>query len=285
VPVVVTGASGAVGRTLIPLLVEGGSEVRAVVRRREAAEDIRALGAKAAVCRLGDADALEAVMQGAHTVVHLAGALDLPDDAGYEESNLSTTRWVLDAGKDADVTRFLFMSYPGASPDSPNAYLRAKGAAEEAIRGSGLQHAIVRSTHVHGPRCRWLEEMRASARRPVAVVIGPGTQRVAPVFVGDVARVLAAADDRAHAVAGTFGLQGPDVLSVDEMVDLLAGRPRRKVHLGTAAARRSARLLGRRLAPALVEVMARDSLADAPDASAEFGVGLTSLRDGLAAAS
>jgi uncharacterized protein YbjT (DUF2867 family) len=108
---------------------------------------------------------------------------------------------------------------------------------------------------------------------------------VAPVFLGDVARVLAAADDRAHAVAGTFGLQGPDVLSVDEMVDLLAGRPRRKVHLGTAAARRSARLLGRRLSPALVEVMARDSLADAPDASAEFGVGLTSLRDGLAAAS
>jgi uncharacterized protein YbjT (DUF2867 family) len=281
VPVVVTGASGAVGRTLIPLLLERGSEVRAVVRRREAAESLRGLGAKAAVCRLGDADALEAVMQGVHTVVHLAGGLELPDDAAYVESNHSTARWVLEAAAEAGATRFLFMSYPWAAPDSPNAYLRAKGAAEDDVRSSDLQHAIVRSTHVYGPRCRWLEEMRAAARRPVALVVGDGTQRVAPVYVRDVARVLVAADDRAHAVAGTFGLQGPDVVSVDTLIDLLAGRSRRKVHFGPRAARRSALVIGRRLSPALADILARDSLADAPDAAAEFGIELTSLPDGL----
>jgi uncharacterized protein YbjT (DUF2867 family) len=283
VPVVVTGASGAVGRTLIPILTARGSEVRAVVRRREAVARLRQTGAKVAVCRLGDADAVEAVVRGAHTVVHLAGGLDLPDDAAYEEANLSTTQWVLEAAADEKVTRFVFLSYPGADPGSSNAYLRAKGAAETAIRESGLQHAIIRSTHVYGPGCRWLEEMRAAARRPVTPVVGSGSQRVAPILVGDLAAILAAADDRAVGVAGTYGAQGPDVVTADELIDRLAGRRKRKVHLRPGTARRVARLSGRRLSPALEEILAADSLSDAPDAAEEFGVPLTRLDDGLAA--
>jgi uncharacterized protein YbjT (DUF2867 family) len=292
VPVVVTGASGAVGRRVVPLLVRGGSEVRAVIRTGAAAEELRAAGAKVAVGRLGDTDTLEAVMDGAHTVVHLVGGLDLANVAAfgpdvtperlYEEANLLPTRWVLEVAVDAGVTRFLFLSYPGAEADASNPYLRAKGLAEDEIRGSGLQHAIVRSTHIYGPGCPWSQEMAASARRPVAVVIGSGSQRLAPVFVEDVAATLAAADDRAMEVRATFGLQGPDVVTADELVDLLAGRSKRKVHLSPGAARRAARILGRRLSPAVLDILAGDSLADGPDAAAEFGVPLTELRRGLA---
>lgn len=290
-PVVVTGASGAVGRRLVPLLVRGGSEVRAVIRSGSAADELRADGAKVAVGRLGDTDTVEAVLDGAHTVVHLVGGLELSNGAAsgpdatperlYEEANLLPTRWVLEAAVEAGVTRFLFLSYPGAAPEASNPYLRAKGLAEDEIRASGFQHAIVRSTHIYGPRCRWLEEMALSARRPVALIVGSGRQRLAPVFVDDVARVLAAADDRAVEVRGTFGLQGPDVVTADEMIDLLAGRPRRKVHLSPAAARQAARVVGRRVPPAALEVLAADSLADAPDAAAEFGVTLLPLGQGL----
>jgi uncharacterized protein YbjT (DUF2867 family) len=290
VPVVVTGASGAVAAALIPLLVGRGSEVRAVLRDRPAAGRLRDLGAKVAVCQLGHTDTLEAVMEGAHTVVHLAGGLDVSRPVGseaseddlYEESNLLTVRWTLEAALEARVSRFLFLSYVGADPDSINAYLRAKGRAEDEVRSSGLQHAIVRSTHIYGPGCRWLEEMEAAARGPVAVVVGDGRQEIAPVFVGDVAGVLAAADDRDVEVRGTYGLQGPDVLTADAFVDMLAGRRRRKLHLSPGAARRVARLTGRRLTPILLDVIAADSVADAPDAASEFGVSLTSLSDGLA---
>jgi uncharacterized protein YbjT (DUF2867 family) len=292
VPVVVTGASGAVGRRLVPMLVQGGSEVRAVIRSGAAADELRAHGAKVAVGRLGDTDTVEAVMDGAHTVVHLVGGLEITKAAAsgpditperlYEEANLLPTRWVLEAAAEARVTRFLFLSYPGASPDAPNPYLRAKGLAEDDIRASGLQHAIVRSTHIYGQGCRWMEEMAVSAQRPIAVVVGSGRQALAPVFVGDVARGLAAADDRAVEVRGTFGLQGPDVVTADDMIDLLAGRPKRKLHLSPAAARRAARLMGRIVPPAVLDVLARDSLADRPDAAAEFGVPLTKLERGLA---
>lgn len=283
-PVVVTGASGLVGRAVIPGLVERSTEVRAVVRRRAAAEPLRVLGAKVAVTDLSDTDVLAAVMADAHTVCHLVGGMDLSDEREYESVNLGTTRDVLSAARRAKVTRILFMSYPGASPDSANAYLRAKGVAEEEIRASGLQHAIVRSTHVYGSGSRWLEQMVATAaRRPLAAVVGPGTQRVAPVFVADVAAVLVAADDRAARVAGTFGLQGPDVVTADELVTLLAGRRRRILHLSVEGARRLAPMIRRSWSTTMLELLATDCLAEPPLVGSEFAVEPTPLADGLAA--
>jgi uncharacterized protein YbjT (DUF2867 family) len=281
VPVVVTGAGGRIGRVLVPMLAERG-EVRAVVRRRAESEATRAPNVKVAVCDLAETYTLTSVMDGAHTVVHLAGGLDLPDEVAYEEANAGTVRDALEAAEGAEVTRFLLLSYPGASPDSTNPFLRAKGRAEETVRASGLEHVIVRSTHVYGPGQRWLEEIRAAASRPAAaVVLGPGTQRLAPVSVEDVARTLVAADDRANPVDGTFGLQGPDVVTADELTDLVARRRRRKVHLGSDAVRRASLALGRPVSPAELEVLAVDSLADRPSATSEFGVERTDLRSGL----
>ena len=280
-PVVVTGASGGVGRVLIPMLSDRG-EVRAVVRDPTAAESLRSSGAKVARCDLENTAVLVTVMAGAHTVIHLAGGLDLPDDDAYESENLGTTRDALEAAVEAGVARFLFLSYPGASASSPNAYLRAKGLAEDAVRSSGLDHMILRSTHVYGRGQRWFEETQAAARRPLATpVIGNGLQRIAPSHVHDVASALLAADDRAEPVTGTRGLQGPDEVTMDELVDLVAGRHRRTIHLTPHAAKRAARLLGRSLHPALLEILAADSLADASDATTELGLVLTPLVAGI----
>jgi uncharacterized protein YbjT (DUF2867 family) len=284
VPVVVTGASGFVARSLIPLLVGKGSEVRAVIRDRRAAEPLRALGAKVAVTGLRDQDTLEVVARDAHTVIHLAGGLDLPDAESYEAVNHLLTRSVVDASEEAGVKRFVLLSYPGASPRAENPYLRSKGRAEEAVRGGDFQHLVVRSTHVYGRGSRWLGEVASAARRPLAaVVLGSGAQRLAPVHVEDVARALVAADEREAGLVGTFGLQGPDEVTADELADVLAGRRRRKIHLSARAAQRSARLLGRPLSLAMLEILAADSLADAPDAAGEFGMDLTPLGPGLAA--
>jgi uncharacterized protein YbjT (DUF2867 family) len=282
VPVVVTGATGGVGRVLVPMLAARG-EVRAVVRRRSPSADaLRSTGAKVASCDLADTAMLAVVMSGAHTVVHLAGGLDQPEDASFEAANFGTVRDALEAAAEAEVARFIFLSYPGASPSASNPYLLAKGRAEEDVRASDLDHVILRSTHVYGRGQRWLEEMQTAARRPLAaVVIGPGTQRIAPAFVDDVARTIVAADDRASSVQGTFALQGPDEVTADGLADLLAGRRRRKVHLSPAAAARVTRVLGSPMARAALEILAADSVADASDAAAEFRVARTALRPGL----
>jgi NADH dehydrogenase len=282
-PVVVTGASGAIGRALVPALADRG-EVRAVVRSEASADSLRSAGAKVAVSDLGESSVMTAVMDGAHTVIHLAGGLDLPDDDSYVQANYTTVDDTLAAAADAGVARFILMSYPGASSTSPNVYLRAKGMAEEAVAGASIGHLIVRSTLVYGPGQLWFEVMSGAASRAVTVpVIGRGEQRIAPVHISDVVATLLSADDRAEPVSGTFSLQGPDVVTADRVVDLISGRRRRKTHIEPDNRRKASRLLGRSLHPALLDLLAADSLGDSPDAAKELSVSLTGLSRGLGA--
>jgi uncharacterized protein YbjT (DUF2867 family) len=273
-----------VGRALVPRLVAAGSEVRAVVRRQAAAESLRALGAKVAVGDAANPEFLPTVLRDAHTLCHVVDGLFLEEDQ-YFSVIAGTTQATVEAAKEAELARVLFLSYPGAEPGSPNAYLRAKGMAEQSVRESGLDHVIVRSTLILARESPWLFLFGAwSTRLPFIPLIGPGTQQVAPVFVEDVAAVLAIADDRARPVSGTFGLQGPDAMSADEFADLLAGRRRRKAHLSADRAPRVVGVAGkRRISRAAAQVLASDSLADAPDAAAEFGVKLTPLKEALGA--
>ncbi|MBI4260724.1 MAG: NAD(P)H-binding protein [Actinobacteria bacterium] len=280
-PVVVTGASGLVGRHLVAALAGVASEVRAYVRRREAAPPLRALGAKVAVGEIGDAETLEVVLRGAHTVCHLVGGL-ASEPGAYEREIVGTLRAVVEAAASARVARVLYLSYPGAAPGAANPYLRAKARAEELLAGCGLEFAVIRCTHVYGPGSRWLDETRRMAARRPSLVVGPGTQTLAPVFVEDVAGALVAADDRAGAVGSMWGLEGPDRVTADELADLVAGRRRPRFHLSPRTVARMSRMARRPVSEAMLEVLAADSLTDAPDAASALGVVRTPLRDGLA---
>jgi uncharacterized protein YbjT (DUF2867 family) len=121
------------------------------------------------------------------------------------------------------------------------------------VAASGLEHAILRCTHVLGPGGRLLELLAAGAPVPVP---GDGRQRVAPVWVGDVAAAIAAADDAVE-LAATWALAGPDEVSFDELVDAVHGGPVAKHHLNGADGGRWAGLTG-----AQVGVLAADSLPD-----------------------
>ena len=286
-PVVVTGADTPVGRALVPLLRERGSEVRATVRDMDAADPLRGLGAKVATNAASDPDTLRAVLDEAHTVCFPSEDLFLHDGRSYEESIVESTRTVLRVATKAKVRRVLFVSFPGATSSSPNDFLRSKGLAEDLVRDSGLEHAILRCTHIYGPGSPWVDFMvRVSRHRP-AIVVGSGTQRIAPVFSVDVARALAAADDRAVPVSGTYGLQGPEEITANELADLFGGPGSPKRHVRPGPRPPDASLVERTLAlnwsAAIGDVLAADCLSDAPDATHEFGLERTSLTAGLRA--
>jgi uncharacterized protein YbjT (DUF2867 family) len=280
-PVVVTGASGFIGPHAVRAFARSSPQVRAYIRRSEAAEALRRLGAKVAIGRIDDVDNLQTVMAGAHTLCHLVGGMNPSGSEGYEESIVGSLEPAIEAARRAGLRRVLYLSYPGASSDAANPYVRSKGRAEELVRSAGLEHVIIRSTLAYGPGSWWLRAFAKLARRHPAMVVGTGRQAVAPIFVEDVAAVLAAADDRERVNSGTWGLEGPDRIDADGLADTLAGRRARKVHLRPVAAARLARLFGERVSLPALELMSGDSLADAPDAAAEFGVPRTSLAEGL----
>ena len=276
--VMVTGASGPLGHTLIPRLV-ARDEVRAAVRRPEAAEPLRAMGAKVAIGRLDDADALAEVLRRVYTVIHLVGGANQPDDDAVMAANHGSVMTALAAAREADVRRFILVSVPGASPDASDPYLRAKGLAEEAVVNAGLEHAVIRSTHLLGLGGLWFTAVLQAALADPPLVLGDPSATVAPVFVDDLADVIVAADDRPPDPAGTWALEGPDVMTAAQLVSRLAGPGSRApvTPAGGELPDALGRLLGMPVTSPAARLFSVPARADAPDAGAEFGVRPTPL--------
>jgi uncharacterized protein YbjT (DUF2867 family) len=281
--VLVTGASSVVGRAAVKALL-ARDEVRATVRRPEAAEALRALGAKVAVRDVRNVDDLTEILPRCHTLVHLVGGPSQPSPDELVFANLGSVEVAVDAAIEAGTRRFVLLSVPGATPDHQQPFLRAKGAAEELVRASGLEHAIVRSTHVYGLGGAWFTTLVEGAVAEPPFVCGPGTQEIAPVFADDLGAVVATIDDHGGALAGTWGIEGPDVTTADGLVALLRDDDSSPSHAdGQAAARTLTELCGVPIDAVTTSFFSMPSRADAPDAAEAFGVARTRLAEGLRA--
>jgi uncharacterized protein YbjT (DUF2867 family) len=256
VAILVTGAAGLVGRAAVAaLLGQEVEHVRAVVREPGQVGGLRRLGAKVALLEATDPDGLAAAMDGVFTACSLTGGLwPRPGEDPYA-AVVEPARVFLAAAGAAGVRRVVVCSPAavGTAGAQANPHLAAKAEVERMVAASGLEHAILRCTHVLGPGGRLLELLAAGAPVPVP---GDGRQRVAPVWVGDVAAAIAAADDAVE-LAATWALAGPDEVSFDELVDAVHGGPVAKHHLNGADGGRWAGLTG-----AQVGVLAADSLPD-----------------------
>jgi uncharacterized protein YbjT (DUF2867 family) len=277
----VTGASGVVGRAIVKALL-ARDEVRATVRRPEAAEPLRSLGAKVTVRAGTHADELAEVLPRCHTLVHLVGGVSQPDPDALFWANHGSVLVAIEAARIARTTRIVLLSVPGADPEHTHPFLRAKGMAEGAVAASGLEHAVVRCAHAYGLGGLWFTASIYGALSAPPFVCGPGTQEIAPVFAEDIAAVVAALDDHAEPLSGTWGLEGPDVLTADELVAVLRNDDVAATHAdGQAAAAALTTLLEMPIDAVAASFFGMRNRADAPDAAAAFGVQRTQLLDGL----
>jgi uncharacterized protein YbjT (DUF2867 family) len=277
----VTGASGLLGRAIVRSLVQR-DEVRATVRRADAADELRSLGAKVAVRSLEEPGDVRELLGRVHTLVHLVGGVNQPDDDAILRANHGSTLAAVAAAKDAGVKRVILVSVPGADPEARHPFLRAKGLAEEVVVHSGLEHAVLRCAHAYGLGGLWFTATVVAAE--AGFVVGGGEQRLAPLLADDVGRAVAAIDDRRDRVAGTWHLEGPDVLTADELHALLDGRREPEHVAPPEAARRLTTLLERPVAEAATELFAGGTPAPddaAADAALELDVDRTRLEDGL----
>ena len=274
----VTGASGVLGHAIVRALAER-DEVRATVRRPEAGESLRALGAKVAVVPVEEPDELIEILPRVHTLVHLVGGVNQPSDDAILAANHGSALAAVAAAKEAGTRRLILLSVPGASVAHQHPFLRAKGLAEEVVVQSGLEHAVLRSSHAYGLGGLWFAATVMGADH--GFVVGDGTQRFAPVLAGDVAQVVAAIDDRRDPVGGTWSLGGPLELTADEVFAIEAeGEEPAHLEAGEAAERLTG-LLGIPVSARATGLFAMSSVPDAPGAADAFGVRMTAFEEGL----
>ncbi|HEV7555460.1 MAG TPA: NAD(P)H-binding protein [Kofleriaceae bacterium] len=97
----------------------------------------------------------------------------------YEKVDLGLTKIAVDAARASETKpRIVYLSGIGASPDARGAYMRARGKAEDVVKGAGLPWVIARPAIITGDR----DESRIGERS--AAVIGDGLLAVAGVFGG-----------------------------------------------------------------------------------------------------
>ena len=290
----VTGATGFVGRAVVPALRAHGYAVRCLVRRGSEL-DLRGMEAIERV--EGDVlspATLERDMAGCDTVVHLVGIIreEPATLSTFERIHTQGTVNVLEAAGATGVRRYLHMSALGSRPGARARYHQTKWAAEEAVRASPIPWTIFRPSIIYGPGDQFINLFAGMIRRsPVVPVIGSGQQRLQPVAVEHVAEGFARAVEVAASVKQTYEVGGPDAVSMVRLLDLIGaalGRARvRKVHVPIGAVRPATRLLHRLpgfpLTPDQLLMLEEDNVGDPQPFYSTFGLAPIPLATGLRA--
>ena len=230
-----TGATGTVGRALLPLLLEADEDVRVLVR------DPRRLGRMRVEVRLALGDLVDladprvarGALRGVDTVIHLAAAIRDQAQARVEELNGLATARLLRAAEDSGVQRFVFFSAIGASEIQRTRFFRAKALAERAVRESDLETTVFAPSIVYAPDDPWVTTQRRLALLPAIPISGEGEAAFEPIWARDVAGCVLA-DLAAGPGSRRHELAGPERLTYDRMARLIArasGRERRLLHV------------------------------------------------------
>jgi uncharacterized protein YbjT (DUF2867 family) len=208
--ILLTGANGVVGRTLLARLCESNaSPVRALVRREFDAVRLRDRGAEATVGDLVTGRGLDSAMRGVTTLVYLVHVLDRPGDlVGHD---LAAAQNAALAARAAGVQRVVFLGHVAASDEASAQYLVARWAVERALTQSGLRSCVLRAPIVLGRGSEPFAVLRRLVdRSPVVPLFAWRRTAVEPVALADVVEALEMAIDDPELDGRSFDICGPD---------------------------------------------------------------------------
>lgn len=179
-----TGGTGFVGGHVITQALAAGHQVRALARRPQPARD----GVTWVAGALDNAAALAALVTGADSVIHVAGAVSAVDRAAFAAANVHGTRAVAAAAHAKRIARFVHVSSLAAREPALSDYGWSKAGAEEEVAASGLDWTIVRPPGVYGPGDMEQRDLFRTAR--FGVVPLPPAGRLSIIHGEDLARLL-----------------------------------------------------------------------------------------------
>jgi uncharacterized protein YbjT (DUF2867 family) len=214
--VLVTGATGFIGRRLVPELVERGAVVRAMTRRPEAYDGPgEAVGAD-----VHEPETLRAALEGADVAIYLVHSLDDPD---FERKDADAARAFGRAAAEAGVRQIVYMGGLGADDGTLSAHLRSRREVEGLLGEAGVPVTVLRAAIVVGAGgISWELTRQLVKNLPAMVVPRWVATRTQPIALDDVVRYLAGVVGREEAFGRVFEIGGPDQLTYLEMLQVAA---------------------------------------------------------------
>jgi uncharacterized protein YbjT (DUF2867 family) len=214
--VLVTGASGFVGRRLCRSLVSAGHSVRAMTRHPESYQ-----GAGDPVFGdVSDASSLRSALDGcvaAYYLVHSLGS------STFERDDADAARAFGSAAGEAGLDRIIYLGGLGRDDDDLSAHLRSRRAVERLLRESSVPVTVLRAGIIigHGG-ISWEMTQQLVEHLPVMVTPRWVSTRTQPIAVTDVVRYLVGVLDADDALGRTFEIGGPEVMRYIDMMRRVA---------------------------------------------------------------
>ncbi len=257
-PLVITGASGFVGRRLLRMLARDQIEnVTLLLNKTRPAADASWLPSWT-LHTGGLVDTPIPALPEGCVILHLAAATGKASPEAMRTVNVGGTQALLDAAGKAHAAHMIFVSSIAAGfPDRRwYPYAETKRLAEELVQASGLSSTILRPTMIFGSGSAVQKGLSTLATAPWPVVFGSGDVRVQPIFADDVARLLYSLAVRPpDAVMTPVEVGGPEQLTIAELMARLrkasGASARSALHLPVGVIRRALALVEPILRPVM----------------------------------
>lgn len=221
--VLVTGATGFVGRRLAAELVDRGHTVRAMTRRPQEYDGPgTAVGAD-----VNDPPTLTDALDGVDVAVYLVHSLDQAD---FEARDARAAKAFGEAAAAAGVRQIVYLGGLGADDEELSPHLRSRREVEHLLGEGGVPVTVLRAAIVvgHGG-ISWELTRQLVKNLPAMVVPRWAATRTQPIAVDDVIRYLAGVIDNDAALGEVFEIGGPEAMTYADMLNVAAeitrGRP------------------------------------------------------------
>ncbi len=221
--VLVTGATGFLGRRVVQHLLDANRDVRVLVRRPGSEDTLDTRPTDVCYGDVTDPHALAEACRDISEVVHLVAVIR-GGPRRFDAINRQGTANVAAAAKEAgSVRRFVHLSAVGAANTPQLRYLHSKWLGEQEVVNSGLPYVIIRPSLIFGPGDEFTNAVASLVRAtPVAPVLGSGSNRLQPIHVDDVAQCVALTVRGNFRGNHTIEIGGPDQLSYKEIIRTVA---------------------------------------------------------------
>jgi uncharacterized protein YbjT (DUF2867 family) len=214
--VLVTGATGFIGRRLVPELVERGMTVRAMTRRPETYDGPgEPVGGD-----VHDADSLTDALKGVDVAIYLVHSLDDPE---FERKDAEAARTFGRVAAEAGVSQIVYMGGLGADGENLSPHLRSRREVEGLLGEAGVPVTVLRAAIVVGAGGISWELTRQLVKNLPAMVVPQWVSTMTqPIAVDDVIRYLAGVIGKEEARGRVFEIGGADRLTYLEMLQVAA---------------------------------------------------------------
>ena len=283
--ILVTGATGYIGRHLVKRLAQNGEHPRCLVRDvKRASQVLPADGAELVQGDTTQAATLTDVLQGVDTVIHAAFiTADHKQSSGnhYYETNVQGTGNLIKAAQAAGVRRVIEISGLGTHPDRPGTYMQGRFEAERMVKESGLEWTIIQPSVLFGKGAPFIKGLTDLIRTsPVVPLIGGGKIQFQPIYVEDVVTViLKVLQEPERTNQKTYTIGGPEYYTFTQIINALLGAmhksrikaPAPTTLVGVGAAVMEAVLPRPPLTKAAMTLFTFDNVTDLHSVERDFG--------------